>query len=99
MPDAVLGQDAVAPASAPAVTPSKSLPALKHVNLDDKYTAASGKIFLSGFQALVRPPMIQQLRDQAACLDTAGCVPGYRGSSKRPWPRSGYVSQNCFPSM
>ena len=99
MPDAVLGQGAVAPASAPAVTPSTSIPALKHANLDDKYTAASGKIFLSGLQALVRPPVIQPLRDQAASLDTTGCVPGYRGSRKRPWPRSGRVSQKCFFSM
>ncbi|WP_229412777.1 indolepyruvate ferredoxin oxidoreductase family protein [Massilia sp. Root335] len=53
---------------------------LKDVSLDDKYTATSGKIFLSGIQALVRLPMIQKLRDEQAGLNTAGFVSGYRGS-------------------
>ena len=48
--------------------------------LDDKYTATSGRIYLSGVQALVRLPMVQRLRDQAAGLNTAGFVSGYRGS-------------------
>jgi len=75
MPDTVLGQGAPAPAALPA-TP----PALKNVSLDDKYIATEGKIFLSGIQALVRLPMIQKLRDEAAGLNTAGFVSGYRGS-------------------
>ncbi len=53
---------------------------LNDVSLDDKYTATSGKIFLSGIQALVRLPMMQQLRDSAAGLNTAGFISGYRGS-------------------
>ena len=48
--------------------------------LEDKYTRASGRIYLSGVQALVRLPMMQRLRDQAAGLDTAGFISGYRGS-------------------
>ncbi len=77
MPDTVLGQGA----PAPAVTPASGTPdRLKDVSLDDKYTATEGKIFLSGIQALVRLPMIQKLRDEAAGLDTAGFVSGYRGS-------------------
>jgi len=77
MPDTVLGQGA----PAPAVTPASATPdRLKDVSLDDKYTATDGKIFLSGIQALVRLPMIQKLRDEAAGLDTAGFVSGYRGS-------------------
>ncbi|WNH48904.1 indolepyruvate ferredoxin oxidoreductase family protein [Stenotrophomonas aracearum] len=48
--------------------------------LDHKYTRTDGRIYLSGVQALVRLPLMQQLRDQAAGLDTAGFVSGYRGS-------------------
>ncbi|MDY7578856.1 indolepyruvate ferredoxin oxidoreductase family protein [Herbaspirillum sp. RTI4] len=55
-------------------------PTLAVVGLDDKYTATSGTIFLSGIQALVRLPMLQQWRDQAAGLNTAGFISGYRGS-------------------
>jgi indolepyruvate ferredoxin oxidoreductase len=77
MPDTVLGQGAPAPSAAPApIVPVE----LKDVSLDDKYTATSGKIFLSGIQALVRLPMIQKLRDEQAGLNTAGFVSGYRGS-------------------
>ena len=50
------------------------------VTLDDKYTAIAGRIYLSGIQALVRLPMMQRLRDQAAGLNTAGFISGYRGS-------------------
>jgi indolepyruvate ferredoxin oxidoreductase len=53
---------------------------LTTVTLDDKYTATSGAIFLSGIQALVRLPMMQRERDKAAGLDTAGFISGYRGS-------------------
>jgi indolepyruvate ferredoxin oxidoreductase len=50
------------------------------LTLDDKYTVESGRIFLSGIQALVRLPMMQRKRDAAAGLDTAGFISGYRGS-------------------
>jgi len=53
---------------------------LTSVSLDDKYTATSGDIFLSGIQALVRLPMMQRQRDVAAGLNTAGFISGYRGS-------------------
>jgi len=48
--------------------------------LEDKYTARSGRVFLSGVQALTRLPMLQQERDRAAGLRTAGFISGYRGS-------------------
>jgi indolepyruvate ferredoxin oxidoreductase len=48
--------------------------------LEHKYTRTDGRIYLSGVQALVRLPLMQRLRDQAAGLDTAGFVSGYRGS-------------------
>ncbi|HXZ49894.1 MAG TPA: indolepyruvate ferredoxin oxidoreductase family protein [Usitatibacter sp.] len=50
------------------------------VSLEDKYALASGRIFLTGTQALVRLAMIQRERDAAAGLDTAGFISGYRGS-------------------
>ncbi len=53
---------------------------LSSISLDDKYTATSGTIFLSGIQALVRLPMLQRDRDVAAGLNTAGFISGYRGS-------------------
>ena len=38
------------------------------------------RVYLSGVQALVELPMLQRARDQAAGLNTAGFVSGYRGS-------------------
>ena len=54
--------------------------ALAAVSLDDKYALDSGRVFLTGTQALVRLPMMQRQRDRAAGLDTAAYVTGYRGS-------------------
>src|ERR1700680_2938847 len=50
------------------------------VSLEDKYTLASGRVYLNGTQALVRLAMIQRERDLAAGLNTAGFISGYRGS-------------------
>jgi indolepyruvate ferredoxin oxidoreductase len=66
--------------TAPATRAQDTSTRLTTVSLDDKYTAQSGNIFLSGIQALVRLPMIQRQRDLAAGLDTAGFISGYRGS-------------------
>ncbi|HVY98128.1 MAG TPA: indolepyruvate ferredoxin oxidoreductase family protein [Dongiaceae bacterium] len=57
------------------------------VALDDVYTQTSGRVLMSGIQALVRLPMVQIRRDRAAGLDTGGFVSGYRGS-----PLGGYDS-------
>ena len=54
--------------------------ALPAATLDDKYTATTGRVFLTGTQALIRLPMLQRERDLAAGLNTAGFVSGYRGS-------------------
>jgi len=59
--------------------------ALETVTLDDKYSLAGGRAFMSGVQALVRLPMLQRTRDAMAGLNTAGFVSGYRGS-----PLGGY---------
>ncbi|HNT38106.1 MAG TPA: indolepyruvate ferredoxin oxidoreductase family protein [Rubrivivax sp.] len=53
---------------------------LAAVDLDDKYRLARGRVFLTGVQALVRLPMLQQEADRRAGWNTAGYVSGYRGS-------------------
>lgn len=53
---------------------------MKQVSLDDKYTLQSGRVYLSGSQALARVPLMQRQRDLAAGLNTAGFISGYRGS-------------------
>ncbi|MEO8802349.1 MAG: indolepyruvate ferredoxin oxidoreductase family protein, partial [Rudaea sp.] len=60
-----------------------SVPAAKldlDYTLEHKYTRAQGRIYLSGVQALVRLPLMQQMRDRAAGINTAGFISGYRGS-------------------
>jgi indolepyruvate ferredoxin oxidoreductase len=50
------------------------------VQLDDKYTQAGGRLYLTSMQSLVRLPLVQRRRDVAAGLNTAGYISGYRGS-------------------
>src|SRR6266852_1721691 len=50
------------------------------VTLDDKYLLESGRVYLTGTQALVRLPMMQRQRDLAAGLNTGCYISGYRGS-------------------
>ncbi|MCG8694124.1 MAG: indolepyruvate ferredoxin oxidoreductase family protein [Minwuiales bacterium] len=58
---------------------------LAAVSLDDKYALESGRVYLTGIQALVRLPLMQRQRDAAAGFNTAGFISGYRGS-----PLGGY---------
>src|SRR5437016_4404257 len=53
---------------------------MKTISLDDKYLAGSGRVYVTGSQALVRLPLDQARRDAAAGLRTAGFISGYRGS-------------------
>ena len=78
MPDTTATRGEPAPTDLPPI----ELPPidLAPIGLDDKFTATSGTIFLSGIQALVRLPLLQHIRDQAAGLNTAGFISGYRGS-------------------
>ncbi len=54
--------------------------ALANVTLNDKYELESGRIYLTGTQALVRLPIMQRQRDDNAGLNTAAFISGYRGS-------------------
>jgi indolepyruvate ferredoxin oxidoreductase len=49
-------------------------------DLGDKWSAQSGRFYMTGTQALVKLLMMQAERDKAAGLDTGGFVSGYRGS-------------------
>src|SRR5258706_497562 len=53
---------------------------VRQVSLEDKYALQSGRVFMTGTQALVRLPMLQRARDLAVGLNTAGFISGYRGS-------------------
>lgn len=50
------------------------------ITLHDKYDLSKEAVLLNGSQALVRLMLMQQARDEADGLDTAGYVSGYRGS-------------------
>ncbi|NCF72913.1 MAG: indolepyruvate ferredoxin oxidoreductase family protein [Gammaproteobacteria bacterium] len=53
---------------------------LDNYELDDRYRRESGRVFLTGTQALVRIALMQRTVDKAAGLNTAGFISGYRGS-------------------
>ncbi|MGH3950471.1 MAG: indolepyruvate ferredoxin oxidoreductase family protein [Pseudonocardiaceae bacterium] len=53
---------------------------LPHVSLDDKYTAESGQVLLSGIHALVRLTLEQRKLDAARGMNTGVYVSGYQGS-------------------
>ncbi|MCW8906902.1 MAG: indolepyruvate ferredoxin oxidoreductase family protein [Sedimenticola sp.] len=73
--------------------------AVAQIKLDDKYTLNSGRVYMTGVQALTRLPMLQQQRDQQAGLNTAGFISGYRGSplgglDKELWKAKHHLEQN-----
>ncbi|MEO8813249.1 MAG: indolepyruvate ferredoxin oxidoreductase family protein [Caulobacteraceae bacterium] len=55
---------------------------MKHANvtLDDKFMLESGRVFITGVQALIRVLLDQARLDARVGLKTAGFVSGYRGS-------------------
>jgi indolepyruvate ferredoxin oxidoreductase len=53
--------------------------------LEDRYRQTSGRVYVTGTQALVRLPLVQHQRDVAAGLRTSGFISGYPGS-----PLGGY---------
>ena len=55
-------------------------PAPSTYTLNDRYALASGRVFMTGTQALVRTLFDQARRDREAGLKTGGFVSGYRGS-------------------
>ncbi|MCL4761706.1 MAG: indolepyruvate ferredoxin oxidoreductase family protein [Burkholderiales bacterium] len=59
---------------------ASAAPVLREVALDDKYALDTGRVYLTGVQALVRLLILQHQRDRLAGLATGGFVSGYRGS-------------------
>jgi len=55
-------------------------PILKDYALSDRYTRTSGRVFMTGTQAIVRMALDQARRDRDNGLDTRGYISGYRGS-------------------
>jgi indolepyruvate ferredoxin oxidoreductase len=66
-------------AAKPSAVRRSSYP-LDNYELMDRYRRESGRVFLTGTQALVRIPLMQRTMDRAAGWNTAGFVSGYRGS-------------------
>jgi indolepyruvate ferredoxin oxidoreductase len=54
--------------------------ALRDVTLNDKYDLGHSRVFVTGFQALVRLCLMQKELDRRNGLNTAGYISGYRGS-------------------
>ena len=53
---------------------------LDNYELQDRYRRESGRVLMTGTQALVRIALMQRTVDEAAGLNTAGFISGYRGS-------------------
>ena len=69
--------------------------------LEDRYRVESGRVFLTGNQALVRLPLMQRQRDLAAGLNTAGFISGYRGSplgifDMNLWQAKKFLDENAI---
>jgi indolepyruvate ferredoxin oxidoreductase len=72
---------------------------LDNYELLDRYRRESGRVFLTGTQALVRIPLMQRTLDRAAGLNTAGFVSGYRGSplgavDQELWRAKSFLEEN-----
>jgi len=50
------------------------------ISLNDKYALDATRAYMTGIEALVRLPMLQQQRDRRRGLNTAAFISGYRGS-------------------
>ena len=68
---------------------------LADISLNDKYVQSSGRIFLTGTQALLRLALDQKRRDEVAGLNTAGYISGYRGSPMHVLDMQYWRVQGC----
>src|SRR5210317_125587 len=72
---------------------------LDNYELLDRYRRESGRVFMTGTQALVRIPLMQRTIDRAAGLNTAGFVSVYRGSplgglDQELWRAKAFLDEN-----
>ncbi len=82
----------------PAPSPPQGM-AAPAVSLNDKYALDTTRAYMTGIEALVRLPMLQQQRDLERGLNTAGFISGYRGSplgglDQALWRASAYLEQH-----
>ena len=73
--------------------------AVPMVSLDDKYSQETGRVFLTGIQALVRLPLMQRQRDVENGLHTGCFISGYRGSplgalDQQLWQAKPFIEKN-----
>jgi indolepyruvate ferredoxin oxidoreductase len=85
--------------ASPAPTVSPSNYPLDNYELLDRYRRESGRVFLTGTQALARIPLMQRTMDRAAGLNTAGFISGYRGSplgglDQELWRAKAFLAEN-----
>ena len=57
------------------------------IGLDDKYTQRNGRVFISGYQALVLLPLLQRELDQRAGSGHRGLYQRVSGITHRPLRR------------
>ncbi|MDO6823553.1 indolepyruvate ferredoxin oxidoreductase family protein [Marinobacter sp. 1_MG-2023] len=67
---------------------------LDNYSLEDRYLRDSGRVFLTGTQALVRIPLMQAALDRKLGLKTAGMVSGYRGSPLGAYDQALWQAKN-----
>ena len=87
-------------AANPSDVPVNKFP-LDNYELLDRYRRESGRVFLTGTQALVRIPLMQRTIDKAAGLNTAGFISGYRGSplgayAQELWRATQFLEDNTL---
>ena len=85
-------------AASASAAPRSTYP-LDNYELMDRYRRESGRVFLTGTQALVKIPLMQRTMDRAAGLNTAGFISGYRGSplavyDQELWRAKPFLSEN-----
>ena len=85
-------------AANPIAIPGQRFP-LDNYELLDRYRRESGRVFLTGTQALVRIPLMQRTIDRAAGLNTAGFISGYRGSPLGRTTRSCGAQKRFFKKV
>ncbi|WP_448628204.1 indolepyruvate ferredoxin oxidoreductase family protein [Geodermatophilus sp. URMC 64] len=59
---------------------TSAIPVDGSYRLEDRFERTAGRVYLTGWDALVRLPLMQRQRDELAGLNTAGFVSGYPGS-------------------
>ncbi len=74
------------------------------ISLDDKFALDKTRAYMTGIDALVRLPMLQQQRDAEKGLHTAGFVSGYRGSplgtvDQAMWKAKPYLDKHHIKFM